>query len=196
MRNFLITSFFVIAIIIITVVVWRTFPFESSEPTEIKDTATTSASSESVATVATTSTQAWATYTDSATGATFRFPQDIGTMYIHPIDWPPHMQVIPGALTCTTAGSEAAPGGKTVIEMIGGTSYCVTKETQGAAGNLYTQYAYAFQKDGDTVILTFSLSFAQCVNYISPQADACSAEENAFTMDTIMSRVASTVVLR
>lgn len=133
-------------------------------------------------------------YSDNA--VSFQYPHTLGTTYIEPIDWPPKAQVVKEKFTCTTAGSETEQAGKTQPLTINGHNYCVTKFTQGAAGSLYSLYAYGFEKDGKTVILSFGLRFPQCDNYEGDKKAACKAEENSFDVNGMVDTMASTVQLK
>jgi hypothetical protein len=58
---------------------------------------------------------------------------------MHTQHWPPKLQVVIEPYQCTAGGSEAARAGKTEERKGGNQPYCVTKETEGAAGSIYTQ---------------------------------------------------------
>jgi hypothetical protein len=136
----------------------------------------------------------WRTFfIDPDSGASFRYPDTLGTTYVAPVDWPPRVDIAHGPFTCIEAGSETARAGRTESRMIGGRSYCVTTETEGAAGSIYAQYAYAFQKDGSVPIFTFSLRFPQCANYEAPSKSECEEERSAFDIDTIVDGMAQSL---
>jgi hypothetical protein len=138
----------------------------------------------------------WETFNDDATNASFQYPKTLSTKYISPVDWPPKLAVDNGPLQCTQAGSESDRAGQTSEVTIGNKVYCVTKVTEGAAGSTYTQYAYAFEKDGKIVILTFSLRFVQCGNYNDVEKAACEEERSSFDINGIVNQIADTVVLK
>lgn len=135
----------------------------------------------------------WATFEDSASGVSFRYPHDLGTTYIQALDWPPRPLVEAGPFECTEAGEETARAGRTELATIGGRSYCVTRVTEGAAGSIYTMYAYALPAGDDVVILTFSTRAPQCGNYDEPRRDECEREREAFSMDPIVDAIARTL---
>lgn len=135
----------------------------------------------------------WKTITDSKTGASFQYPEQLITEYIHTVDWPPQIQVLDEPFNCTESGSEIDRAGQTIKRMVGNRVYCVTKITEGAAGSIYTQYAYAFSKDDKTIILTFTLRAVQCGNYDDPQKTACEGERESFDLDGLVDRIAQTV---
>lgn len=142
------------------------------------------------------STVDWLEYADPRRSIAFRYPPDFGTQYIRALDWPPMLQVIEGPFECTEAGEETSRAGRTELETIGGRRYCVTRVAEGAAGSIYTSYAYAFEMGGDVAILTFSARAVQCGNYDEPQRSACDAERAAFDPGAVVDAVARTVARR
>lgn len=108
------------------------------------------------------------------------------TEYISPVDWPPKVAMENKPFSCLEAGSETNPAGQTQKITVNNHTYCVTKETQGAAGSIYTQYAYARAKNSETEIFTFSLRYVQCGNYPEPKKTACEKERQVFNVDTFM----------
>lgn len=147
----------------------------------------------------------WQTATDTAMGVTFQYPEKLGTKYIDTVDWPPKIQLLKKPFTCTLGGNEIQQAGQTTEQSINGRTYCITKESEGAAGSTYTQYAYAFAKDyptntpdatkagSETVVFTFTLRFPQCANYDDPKKTECEKERTAFTIDPIVDTMARTI---
>ncbi len=133
----------------------------------------------------------WKTATES--GITFQYPETLLTTYINTQDWPPQIQVLNELYTCTEAGSETARAGKTEKQLVDNREYCRTSIVEGAAGSIYTNYAYAFPKDDKTVIFTFSLRAVQCANYDDPQKTACENERSAFDLDSTVDRMARSI---
>jgi hypothetical protein len=105
------------------------------------------------------------------------------TKYISTVDWPPQMRTENTPFSCTEAGSESERAGRTEKIVVNGHTYCVTKVTEGAAGSVYTQYAYARAENNNIEIFTFSLRFVQCGNYQDPEKSACEAERESFNVD-------------
>ncbi len=140
------------------------------------------------------STEGWKKMEDAIDELTFLYPEDLSTKYIKAYDWPPKVQVLTGKFDCTEAGSETARAGRTSRVFVDDVEYCVTKISEGAAGSIYTQYAYAFPKNGKNVILTFTTRQIQCANYEQPAAAECYAERESFSMDDIVNGMASSLV--
>ena len=136
----------------------------------------------------------WKTATSN--GITFQYPETLLTTYINTQDWPPQVQVLNEPFTCTEAGEETARAGQTMKRMVDDRTYCVTKESEGAAGSVYTNYAYAFPSTDKTIIFTFSLRAVQCANYDDPQKTACENERSAFDLDSTVDRMARSIKFR
>jgi tryptophan-rich sensory protein len=131
-------------------------------------------------------TSGWESYTDDEAGVSFKYPALLTTEYIRVFDWPPQVRVTDDYPECIEAGSVIDRAGRTETRTIGNTSYCVTRITEGAAGSIYDQYAYAFPISGKTAIFTFSLRSVQCGNYDDPEKLACEKERASFETDRVI----------
>ena len=138
----------------------------------------------------------WKTETDAKTGISFRYPATLGTTYMHEIDWPPKVAVTNGPFTCVAAGSEIERAGRTDLWKIDDRSYCVTRESEGAAGSIYTNYAYAVARGPQVWIFTATVRAVQCMNYDKPKQTDCQAERDSFDFDTVMDRIIQTATMR
>ncbi len=135
----------------------------------------------------------WKTFTDYALGVSFQYPDSFGTKYMHALDWPPQIAVINETYSCIEAGSEIERAGRTETRVINGRNYCVTTIAEGAAGSIYTQYAYALAKGEKTVIFTFSVRATQCGNYNEAQKIECENERASFGIDYFIDRIVRTL---
>lgn len=105
-------------------------------------------------------------------------PDDgLQTKYIKAQEWPPTVTVTDGPLTCA---------GKKIIN---GTPYCITAQSEGAAGSTYTTYTYAAEKDWKIITLSFVLRAVQCMNYDNPEQAECLAERAAFDVDALADQI-------
>ena len=144
----------------------------------------------------------WKTTTEN--GITFQYPETLLTTYINTQDWPPQVQVLNEPYTCTEAGSETARAGKTEKRLVDNREYCRTSIVEGAAGSIYTQYAYAFplhstgstQADRKTGIFTFTTRATQCGNYDEAERKACEDERETFDLDSVVDRMARSIKFR
>ncbi len=142
------------------------------------------------------STTSWKTTTDSKTGISFKYPENLGTKYISVVDWPPKIQVLNQAFSCTEGGALSTQVGQVVKKTIGGKEYCITTEAEGAAGSTYLQYAYAFGFSNKTIKATFTLREVQCANYDDPKKTECETERNTFNIDTVLTEMVNTVQVK
>jgi tryptophan-rich sensory protein len=136
----------------------------------------------------------WLTAIDATSSVSFRYPKDFGTTFLHAFDWPPQIQILNQPYECTEGGSEIMQAGQTQKDTIGGKEYCVTKESEGAAGSIYTNYAYVFPFQNKTAIMSFTVRFVQCANYDEPSTTKCLDERATFNIDNIMGKVAQSLV--
>lgn len=133
--------------------------------------------------------EGWSMYVSN--GVMVSYPKTLPTTYIKTVDWPPQAQVLDLPYSaCTEAGVETDRAGQTQKRMINGREYCVTTIVEGAAGSIYTQYAYAFPRGYKTIILTFSLRAPQCANYDDPEKTACETERRVFDIDGLVDSMA------
>jgi hypothetical protein len=135
----------------------------------------------------------WDTSTNTSSGISFSYPAALMAQYIHPVEWPPQVEVLAEAYSCKESGSAVLPEGQTKQKTIQNTSYCVTEESEGAAGTIYTKYSYQFAEATQTVKLSFTLKAVQCANYDEPQKTACESERASFDIDALSDKIAKTI---
>lgn len=138
----------------------------------------------------------WKTFTDEIKGITFRYPEELGTTYMRAYDWPPQVAVTNERFECVTAGSEIERAGRTELRKVDNRSYCVTKVSEGAAGSVYTQYAYAVDKGPQVWIFTATVRATQCGNYDEPYKTECEGERETFDFDSVMDKIIQTATMR
>jgi hypothetical protein len=130
-------------------------------------------------------------YTDDL--VTFRYRANLGTTYIHPVEWPPKATVTKDPQPCVAGRSEV---GETSEVQVYNRTYCRTVESEGAAGSIYTSYTYSAEVEGSAVSLSFTLRTPQCANYDDPQKTACEEERANFSPDELADRILQTVALK
>ncbi|HEU0085788.1 MAG TPA: hypothetical protein VFQ59_02415 [Candidatus Paceibacterota bacterium] len=135
----------------------------------------------------------WLTSIDQRQKISFDYPPAFDTAYIVPVDWPPQAILMNIPFTCTEAGIETGRAGETKIETIKGTEYCITTVSEGAAGSIYTQYTYTFPKNGKQIVFAFSIRKLQCDNYEEDKKEECKEEQDSFSINTIIDKMASTL---
>lgn len=125
---------------------------------------------------------------------TFQYPENLGLEYVELTDWPPSVEFTDDAFACEEAGAETDRAGRTESVTIGGNEYCRTTIVEGAAGSTYTQYAYAFDYEDGTAIMTMSTRAPQCDNYEGDEVTACEEEIENLNIDDLVGRMADTLV--
>lgn len=129
----------------------------------------------------------------TASGITFDYPAALAAHYIKLDDWPPQLQIVDEPYTCTESGDMGARAGGTEERSVSGNTYCVTHILEGAAGSVYSQYAYAFPYQSNTAILTFSTRLPQCENFGQPDSSMCQGERVAFNPDVLVNSIVETI---
>jgi hypothetical protein len=139
----------------------------------------------------------WKTFTDPVRGISFKYPESLGTNYMEAFDWPPQAAFSTDPFSCLEAGAETTQAGRTEKHTVGGKTYCVTTSSGGAAGSIYSQYAYAIEKNdlpaqAKVAIFIFTIRYPQCGNYEEAERQKCETERAAFDLDTVVDRMAET----
>lgn len=109
--------------------------------------------------------------------------------YVSAAAWPPKLDVVDAPFACD--GTSGRPGNAAKPRKIGNRTYCVSETPEGAAGSAYVDYAYAFELDGKTAVLSFALRYVQCANYDEQRMRACAAEQASFDVDGFADGMAS-----
>lgn len=135
----------------------------------------------------------WQTATDATTHLNFSYPKNATTQYTHFVDWPPQVTLLTESYACTEEGAEVLPAGRTFEKEINGHVYCISEESEGAAGSTYTQYVYTSEKDGLVAAFGFTVRSVQCLNYDEPQASACQKEQASFDIDNLIDHMFQTL---
>jgi hypothetical protein len=135
----------------------------------------------------------WIHSTDVGQGVSFEYPKTIALTYLHEVEWPPKVKILSTPFTCTEVGNETTQVGITTQETIDDRAYCVTKQSEGAAGSIYTSYSYAFPFENKTAVFAFSLRYPQCGNYDEPKATECRSQQTELKPLHFVDRMANTL---
>src|SRR5262245_45046126 len=128
--------------------------FRTEDTTILVPSPTSTTPVTGTATSSATSSTGWQTTEEN--GYTFEYPEGLGTAYIRVVDWPPQLEGTSTPFSCSESGDEITPAGKTELRTVGTHTYCVTISTEGAAGSIYTQHTYAFERGSEVLSFTFS----------------------------------------
>lgn len=135
----------------------------------------------------------WRTKLDIENNLSFRYPENLGTTYVTLVDWPPLAFVQDSPYSCVNAGEAIERAGKTEERNIDGRIYCVTEKEEGAAGSIYTSYAYNSVVNGKNLIFTFTIRKPQCMNYDEPNQSACIQEQQSVNFDRLADQMMQSV---
>ncbi len=145
-------------------------------------------------TVATPVPDTW--FVTATLSAQFRHPESIEGTYLYAENWPPTVEVIDAPFSCDVSGAASSDAAKTELRTIGGHQYCVSEVREGAAGSTFVRYTYAFPEASKTALMTFALQLPRCENYTGEEQTACEEEQGAFDPDSVVDRMAGSLVLR
>jgi len=125
---------------------------------------------------------------------------DLNTEYIGSQEWkviivneeekyPPKFKITEGQIDCKITSSESALLSRTVKRRIDGRIYCIESLSEGAAGTIYTQYAYSTLKSGSLIMVSCVIRYPQCINYSEPYRTECANERERFGLDKIIGHI-------
>lgn len=113
-------------------------------------------------------------------------PVTLNTNYISSVNpWPPQVTFTDGTTSCNETGGDITQNNITAKKLIKGKMYCVTTQSEGAAGSTYTTYTYSLDMGSKTVSTSFVLRFVQCMNYDEPKQTECKNERSSFNADSL-----------
>lgn len=138
----------------------------------------------------------WKTFSDNKQGVVFSYPENLSTVYVHPQNWPPMVHVSQGKFSCAEGKIVIGELPGTIAQKkVNGREYCIESVSEGAAGTVFTNYSYTFQKNGELVKLTFSLGYPRCANYELTQRNNCEKERGIFNLDNLIDDITQTLTL-
>ena len=100
--------------------------------------------------------------------------------------YPPKFRITEGQIDCTITSSDSVLLHRTEKRRIDGRIYCIESSSEGAAGTIYTQYAYFTIKNDCLIIVSCVIRYPQCMNYGEPHRAECENECETFDLDKII----------
>ncbi|MFA5128216.1 MAG: hypothetical protein WC457_04440 [Patescibacteria group bacterium] len=139
----------------------------------------------------------WITST-TAQGIKFQYPEKFSTTYMHPPyfdteSWPPKISVSDKQFSCAETPAESSLPNRVAQKNINQSTYCISAESEGAAGSTYTKYIYTTIKNGKLVSASFTVQAVQCLNYDEPEQSACVEERETFDLDAVAEKIVESV---
>ena len=122
---------------------------------------------------------------------------DLNTEYIGSQNWkvnilneeenyPPKFKITEGQIDYKITSSESGLLSETAKRRIDGQIYYIESTSEGAAGTIYTQYAYSTMKGGSLITVSCVMRYPQCINYSEPHRTECTNECETFDLDKII----------
>lgn len=69
-----------------------------------------------------------------------------------------------------------------------GRKYCISASSEGAAGSVYTEYAYATVIENKVYLIKFIARYPQCDNYPEEENIKCKRERESFNLDILVDK--------
>ncbi len=116
----------------------------------------------------------------------------LATRYMHVVNSPPaKITISEEVYTCNLAGTDEsmAVSGKTEQHVVGRYEYCVTMQSEGAAGSVFNTYQYVTAYNEGSIIFDFTMQMPQCANYSETERKACEAERAIFSIDSFVNQM-------
>lgn len=138
----------------------------------------------------------WQYSSTTSQGLQFFYPNELTTEYILTEEWPPDLTTASGTFSCAPGNSTSSSGLslEKIRRTVDDRSYCVTIETEGAAGSIYRSYTYTgAYLSGRLANLTFTLRYPECANYDIVREAECESEREAFDLDGVVDRMISSI---
>ena len=134
------------------------------------------------------------TATTNNQGITFQYPKELLAKYVSVVEWPPIIKIESGTYSCKTTPQEVSSMSDITSErLVDDRIYCVNVKHEGAAGSVYSSYAYTTTKNGKLIKVDFILHYPNCNNYDEEQNRACVSERETFDIDSTVDRIVQTV---
>ena len=130
----------------------------------------------------------------------FDIPEQLDAEYISAQDWkieiydqedqyPSDFEVFDGQVDCQETPPEDSFPGRMSKTLINNKVYCIKAFSEGAAGSVFTEYAYATVINNNLVIVNFVARYPQCPNYDDPQRTECEQERETFNLDLVVDQI-------
>lgn len=91
-----------------------------------------------------------------------------------------------GEIQCQETPLESSLPLRSYKKELGGQKYCVAVASEGAAGSVYSQYAYGAVVGSDIHLIKFVARFNNCANYPDAEMKRCQEERENFDLDALV----------
>lgn len=91
-----------------------------------------------------------------------------------------------GEIECNETPLESSLPLRISKKEINGQKYCIGASSEGAAGSVYTQYAYTTVIENNVYLVQFVARYPNCSNYPDKERRECEAERENFNLDNLV----------
>lgn len=108
---------------------------------------------------------------------------------VFPIDYykMPGLSIVNGEIECEeTNNLDSSLAPRTIKKVIQGHKYCIQASSEGAAGSVYTEYAYTTVKGDSVYLVQFVAHDVNCGNYPEEERVKCEIERETFNLDILV----------
>ena len=91
-----------------------------------------------------------------------------------------------GQIECDETPSESSLPLRTNKKETNGQKYCISASSEGAAGSVYTQYAYTTVMGDNVYMIQFVARYPNCDNYPEAENIKCKKERENFNLDVLV----------
>jgi hypothetical protein len=121
-------------------------------------------------------------------------PEEFSFKYVSFQDWKvsifdnysDNFFVVDGEIACEETSPESSFPVRAIKKDINGQLYCIKASSEGAAGSVYTKYAYSTVEDDKIVVVSFIARYPRCTNYSEIQRNECQRERESMDLDQII----------
>jgi hypothetical protein len=93
-----------------------------------------------------------------------------------------------GEIECDETPIESSLPLRISKRKINGQKYCISASSEGAAGSVYTQYAYTTVIGNNVYLIQFVARYSNCGNYAETENIKCKRERESFNLDVLVDK--------
>lgn len=128
---------------------------------------------------------------DTKSGISFSYPEELGSSYVSTADWPPRFINSYDPIKCELDEQTQAMSGSTSSnQTVNGNTYCIWETEDGAAGSEYSTYQIIYPKDGQYIMMSFTVQYPRCDNYPAEKIADCKKEQADFPLTVAIDAIA------
>ncbi len=93
-----------------------------------------------------------------------------------------------GEIECDETPPESSLPFRVSKKEINNQKYCISASSEGAAGSVYTQYAYTTVIGSNVYLINFVARYPNCDNYPEEENNECKIERESFNLDKLVNQ--------